>query len=228
MFGIKRKSKGKVGKGKVSKKAASITAAELRVRTDVRKDVPQLPKSVFQVYAPNPKCYLKLIVSIISDTGYWKGVNYLVEINFPSSKPNDYPIVPPKCKFMPGFQIYHPNINIDGAICLGLRKAWKPVMDLKYICYGLLTILQDPNPMDPLNMEASAVLRRNEKEFHRNVMLSLVGRRVAGVEGSNIFPAKEELNQLALKTIKENRNKWVNLSQTISAEASASAAKSKS
>ena len=49
-------------------------------------------------------------------------------------------------------QIYHPNINVDGAICLGLRKAWKPVMDLKYICYGLLTILQDPNPMDPLNM----------------------------------------------------------------------------
>ena len=72
---------------------------------DVRKDVPQLPKAVFQVYAPNKKCYLKLIVSITSDTGYWKGVNYLVEINFPSSKPNDYPIVPPKCKFMPGFQV---------------------------------------------------------------------------------------------------------------------------
>ena len=26
-------------------------------------------------------------------------------------------------------------------------------MDLKYICLGLLTILQDPNPLDPLNHE---------------------------------------------------------------------------
>jgi ubiquitin-protein ligase len=31
--------------------------------------------------------------------------------------------------------IYHPNIDLDGAVCLGLRKpgAWKPVMDLKYV-----------------------------------------------------------------------------------------------
>merc|ERR1712032_13745 len=126
----------------------------------------------------------------------------------------------------PGFEIYHPNINIDGAICLGLRKAWKPVMDLKYICYGLLTILQDPNPMDPLNMEASAVLRRNEGAFHRNVMLSLMGRRVATVadgKSSHLFPTQKELNQLAAQTIAKNRSKWLNLSEPPSTESSAAA-----
>ena len=77
----------------------------------------------------------------------------------------------------PGYKIYHPNIDLDGAVCLGLRKpgAWKPVMDLKYICLGLLTILQDPNPLDPLNHEASRLLRDEPETFARNVMLSLVG-----------------------------------------------------
>ena len=91
---------------------------------DVRKDIPQLPKSVFKVFAPNPKNYLKLIVSITSDVGYWKGTNYLVEINFPSSKPNDYPIVPPKCKLMPGFEvnaIQHPAcVGYIGVPVLGI------------------------------------------------------------------------------------------------------------
>lgn len=225
MFGIKKR-KSKKGGGKVSKKAStSKTSSELRVRTDVRKDIPQLPKSIFQIFAPNPKCYLKLVVCITCDVGYWKGTTYMVEINFPSSKPNDYPIVPPKCKLMPGFKIYHPNINLGGAICLGFRKAWKPVMDLKYICYGLLTILQDPNPLDPLNMEASAVLRRSESEFRRNVMLSLSGRHVTGAEGGQVFPTQRELNKLAMDTVSKSRGKWKALSEEGGASSS-SAAKS--
>ena len=58
-------------------------------------------------------------------------------------------------------QIYHPNIDLEGHVCLGLRKpgAWRCVMDVKYIVLGLLTILVDPNPDDPLNHEASKCLR---------------------------------------------------------------------
>ena len=62
-------------------------------------------------------------------------------------------------KFIFCTQIYHPNINLDGAICLGFRKAWKPVMNLKNICYSLLAILQDPNPLNPLNTGWSSCLR---------------------------------------------------------------------
>ena len=67
----------------------------------------------------------------------------------------DASFVTARCRLAPGYKIYHPNVDLDGAVCLGLRKpgAWKPVMDLKYILLGLLTILQDPNPLDPLNHE---------------------------------------------------------------------------
>jgi ubiquitin-protein ligase len=43
------------------------------------------------------------------------------------------------------------------------------------VLLGLLTILQDPNPLDPLNHEASRLLRDEPEQFARNVMLSLMG-----------------------------------------------------
>ena len=52
-------------------------------------------------------------------------------------------------------QIYHPNIDLDGNVCLNiLREDWKPVLDINSVIYGLIYLFYEPNPDDPLNKGA--------------------------------------------------------------------------
>ena len=47
-----------------------------------------------------------------------------------------YPHEPPKVKCET--QVYHPNIDLDGNVCLNiLREDWKPVLTINSIIYGL-------------------------------------------------------------------------------------------
>jgi len=49
-------------------------------------------------------------------------------------------------------KIYHPNIDLDGNICLNiLREDWKPVLNINSILVGLQFLFLEPNPEDPLN-----------------------------------------------------------------------------
>lgn len=39
-------------------------------------------------------------------------------------------------------QVYHPNIDLDGNVCLNiLREDWKPVLSINSIIYGLQYLL---------------------------------------------------------------------------------------
>jgi len=57
-------------------------------------------------------------------------------------------------------QVYHPNIDLDGNVCLNiLREDWKPVLTINAIVYGLQYLFLEPNPDDPLNKEAANELQ---------------------------------------------------------------------
>ena len=44
----------------------------------------------------------------------------------------------PACFIYPNFQVYHPNIDLEGNVCLNiLREDWKPVLNINTIIYGL-------------------------------------------------------------------------------------------
>lgn len=48
----------------------------------------------------------------------------------------NYPHEPPKVKCET--RIYHPNIDLDGNVCLNiLREDWKPVLTINAIVYGV-------------------------------------------------------------------------------------------
>lgn len=49
-------------------------------------------------------------------------------------------------------QIYHPNIDLEGNVCLNiLREDWKPVLNINSIIVGLQYLFLEPNADDPLN-----------------------------------------------------------------------------
>ena len=65
----------------------------------------------------------------------------------------NYPHEPPKvlCRQ----KIYHPNIDLEGNVCLNiLREDWKPVLNLNSILVGLQYLFLEPNADDPLNKGA--------------------------------------------------------------------------
>jgi ubiquitin-conjugating enzyme E2 M len=66
-------------------------------------------------------------------------------------------------------------------VCLNiLRDEWKPILDINAVIYGLIFLFLEPNPADPLNKEAAALMRDSFASFERNVYNSLRGGRVDG------------------------------------------------
>lgn len=85
-------------------------------------------------------------------------------------------------------QIYHPNIQYDGKICLNiLREDWKPVLTLNSVMVGLQYLLLEPNADDPLNKEAAEDLRSNRVVFGKNVRNSIQGGSINGVQYDNVL-----------------------------------------
>lgn len=49
-------------------------------------------------------------------------------------------------------KIYHPNVDLEGNVCLNiLREDWKPVLNLNAVIVGLQYLFLEPNADDPLN-----------------------------------------------------------------------------
>ncbi|XP_005409793.1 PREDICTED: ubiquitin-conjugating enzyme E2 D4-like [Chinchilla lanigera] len=96
-----------------------------------------------------------------NDSPYQGGVFYLT-IQFTS----DYPIKPPKVVFTT--QIYHPNINRNGKICLDILKSqWSPALTVSKLLLSICSMLCDPNPDDPLVPEIANLYLKDRKEYER-------------------------------------------------------------
>ena len=132
---------------------------------------------VAQIDFPNPNDLTTFSVEVSPDTGYWAGASY----KFVFSIPAHYPHSPPKveCKT----RIYHPNINLEGKVCLNiLREDWKPVLDINAVIYGLIYLFYEPNPNDPLNHEAAELFRKDVRQVERLVTRTLRGGILDGVQ----------------------------------------------
>lgn len=115
--------------------------------------------TVAQVEFPNPNDLTNFKVVVSPDSGCWSGAKY----NFTFAIPALYPHEPPKVTC--NTKIYHPNINLEGAVCLNiLREDWKPVLDINAVIYGLIYLFYEPNPDDPLNREAADLYRSDKPQ----------------------------------------------------------------
>lgn len=74
----------------------------------------------------------------------------------------EYPLKQPQLKWMT--PIFHPNIHVTGAVCIG---AWWPAKTLDELMLTLAEMVQYKNydPKDPMNSKAAAWALRNQRMF---------------------------------------------------------------
>ena len=81
---------------------------------------------------PDPDDLLNFVLTIAPDEGVYKGGKFAFDFKINQNFPHD----PPKVKCTK--KIYHPNIDLEGNVCLNiLREDWKPVLNLNAIIVGL-------------------------------------------------------------------------------------------
>jgi ubiquitin-conjugating enzyme E2 D len=92
----------------------------------------------------------------------YEGGLFKLEIRFPVN----YPFKPPYVTFTT--KVYHPNINIDGGICLDILKdQWTPSLTIGKVLLSISSLLTDANPKDPLVPEIARLYETNRPEFDR-------------------------------------------------------------
>lgn len=90
---------------------------------------------------PDPDNILNFNLDIEPDEGMYKGGLFKFEFKINQNFPHDPPKV--KCTQL----IYHPNIDLEGNVCLNiLREDWKPVLNLNAVMVGLQVCILDEAP----------------------------------------------------------------------------------
>ena len=96
--------------------------------------------------------------------------------------PEDYPSNPPKMQFTT--KMWHPNIYKDGKVCISIlhppgtdkfneqekaEERWRPSLGAEEILLSVISMLNDPNPDSPANIDAAVMFRKNREEYNSKV-----------------------------------------------------------
>ena len=98
--------------------------------------------------------------------GPYEGGTWKLHVELPES----YPYKSPSIGFVN--RIFHPNVDeAAGSVCLDvINQTWSPMFDLVNVFDVFLPqLLLYPNPTDPLNGEAAALMMRNPSQYAQRI-----------------------------------------------------------
>ena len=107
-----------------------------------------------------------LALSPLPPPGPYEGGTWKLHVELPEA----YPYKSPSIGFVN--RIYHPNVDeVAGSVCLDvINQTWSPMFDLLNVFETFLPqLLLYPNPADPLNGEAAALLMREPAAYAARV-----------------------------------------------------------
>jgi hypothetical protein len=107
---------------------------------------------------------------------FYEGGIYEGIITFPKT----YPDNPPEIKFKS--KIFHPNVYNDGKICISILhegtdstgyeqdfERWRPIQNIRTIFVSIISLLFDPNPDSPANLDAGKLYRENKELYKQRI-----------------------------------------------------------
>ncbi|TID30027.1 hypothetical protein CANINC_001396 [Pichia inconspicua] len=150
-----------------------ITTAHKRLLRELR-ELTENPTEgiVASPISDNDIFHWNCLITGPEDTPYEYGVfETLLEF------PQDYPLSPPKMKFIT--PIYHPNVYKDGTVCISILhepgndplnyespdERWGPLQSIEKILLSVSSMLADPNPNSPANVDAAKLWRSNREKY---------------------------------------------------------------
>jgi len=119
---------------------------------------------------------MQFSLTLKADGGHWDKGMY----EFQFIIPHNYPFEGPKVTCVD--KVYHPNIDFEGGVCVNVLRPWKPTYSVQIVLFGILFLFSHPNPDDPLNKDAAAVMRDDFVLFKKNVQRSMAGQMVGKVQ----------------------------------------------
>lgn len=130
----------------------------------MRLDLSELSlPSTMKTEFPDPDDTLNFTLTIEPDEGMYKGGRFHFTFAISQGFPHEAPKV--KCTQ----KIYHPNIDLEGNVCLNiLREDWKPVLNLQAVIVGLqvsysrVTLVMKTGMLNriPLSFSSSSQMHR--------------------------------------------------------------------
>ena len=107
---------------------------------------------------------------------FYEGGVYEGSITFPKT----YPDNPPEVRFKS--KIFHPNVYGDGKICISILhegtdstgyeqdfERWRPIQNIRTVFVSIISLLFDPNPDSPANLDAGKLYRENKDAYKERI-----------------------------------------------------------
>ncbi|KAM9756477.1 NEDD8-conjugating enzyme Ubc12 isoform 2-T2 [Dama dama] len=114
LFSLKQQKKEEESAGGTKGSSKKASAAQLRIQKDINEL--NLPKTC-DISFSDPDDLLNFKLVICPDEGFYKSGKFVFSFKVGQGYPHDPPKV--KCETM----VYHPNIDLEGNVCLNILRA---------------------------------------------------------------------------------------------------------